>query len=625
MTEKAFKNFKEIQTLPSIEEKQKAWMKDYQGLSCSRAKNGNHFDKWATEPKIYVDDKFTPLINCIGRKKNRVVIEFDEVEGEPNNPKESFEKVKGKLKEEGWGFIHSTHGSKNSDYLWVEFKRDLTSVETKNFLAWICPEGGRIDLNFTSDKKVFPVLFATHWKYPMAHELPVEFIEGKKIDYDSLEIPNKQFSLREVNKNGFKYKTYSEVLANKKREEEVEPKYNLIWDDDLATHEIEEKEWLIDGLIPRSGIGVWTGRRATFKTFVVMSSAYCVSSGEKFLGQYETKKGKVIYLDKENGVSIMKERSRLIKTGLGLKDSKEIGFICYSDLKIDKAMHLLAIRELIEKEKPSLLVIDTYRRAISFDENSARDVSQLFVEGLKPIIEKYYPLTIILIHHDRKSSGHGDAMEEIRGSSDLANYCDFILKNERKGENIVLNQLKNRNAPELKPISIQVDTDETDFIRFTSTGEFISKKKLKKQVCSEALILWITENQILNFKTSDAKAITSGKGIGKSLFFEGLREMEEKGLIEKTIRGEYKVNQKKLGIFGQTSLVQKRSGLTPEKKEEKQGIPSQTSLVRSPIPKGMGTKRTNSVDSPPSPNGLNGLNGLSVETIKIKSKKKEEK
>ena len=268
-----------------------------------------------------------------------------------------------------------------------------------------------------------------------------------------------------------------------------------------------------------------------------MNATYCIATGINFLNRYETKKGKIIYLDKENGIPIMKERSRMIKTGLGL-DKADVGFICFSQLKIDKNVDVWAIEELIEKHKPAMLVIDTYRRAISFDENCASDVSRLFVDVLRPIVDKHWPLSIVLIHHDRKGGGNGDEMDEIRGSSDLANYCDFILKNDRKGNDIILKQLKNRNAPEIEPITIKMTTDETEYIKF-GLGE--SKNIGVDNRCAETLLIWISKEKVTQFKTNEARKIAFAENYKKNTFFNSLCLLEENGIIIKVGRGAYDV------------------------------------------------------------------------------------
>ncbi len=208
----AFEWYEKINTLPTDIQKHREILKQYEGIPFSKASNGIHSMKWKEEQVKYSDSKYSQDINCIGRKKDRLVVEFDEVEGEPSNAEESLELSKKTLEHYGIGYIQSTHNSKNSDYLWIEFTREITEDEAKDFLAWICPEGSRIDINFCNDKKVFPVLYAKHWKYSGIRELPIEFFKGRKIDLDACKIPKQNVKVvSRVGVDGFKYETYEKM------------------------------------------------------------------------------------------------------------------------------------------------------------------------------------------------------------------------------------------------------------------------------------------------------------------------------------------------------------------------------------------------------------------------------
>ncbi len=200
----AFKNFKEIQQLETVQDKHRAWLKDYEGLFYSIAVEEKHQIKWASDKQYYYDRIWSPSINCMAGKKNRLCIEFD---GDKKVAKESLEIVYNKLKEMKIGFIRSTHKGK-TDYIWIEFDRDLTQKEKQAFLIWIAPEGSEVDLNFSSARKVFPILFAVHWKHSLQRELPVEYNEGEIIRYNELDIPIEQKIIKKVIKNkGFEYVT----------------------------------------------------------------------------------------------------------------------------------------------------------------------------------------------------------------------------------------------------------------------------------------------------------------------------------------------------------------------------------------------------------------------------------
>ncbi len=201
----AYHKFKEIEQLDSVVQKHKAWLEDYrgEGIIYSIAEDKKHKMKWSTEKKKY--NEFATEINCIGRLPNRTVIEFDDKPEE--KAKENLEKVYEKLKELGYGFIRSTHKGK-SDYLWVEFNKNMKDKEVKTFLQWICPEEAEIDLNFASSNKVFAVMFAPHWKYSYERETPIEYFEGEQIDYNSLNLKENKDKTSFEEKDGFIYHTF---------------------------------------------------------------------------------------------------------------------------------------------------------------------------------------------------------------------------------------------------------------------------------------------------------------------------------------------------------------------------------------------------------------------------------
>lgn len=212
----AFIKFKSKENL-SIEERQKEWLKDYEGLYFSIGENKFDCVKWKenkenyiysdkrfNEPILCLDGKYRSPPNKIQRHKQRLVIEFDDKKDKEKDKEKiniNIQKVKAKLKEKGWGYIESTHNGA-SNYIWIEFNRELTSKEAEQFLLWIAPEDSEIDLNFKSDNFRFPILFAEHWKYPKQRELPIEFFEGEQIDFDNLDLAPKS-KVKKINIEGY--------------------------------------------------------------------------------------------------------------------------------------------------------------------------------------------------------------------------------------------------------------------------------------------------------------------------------------------------------------------------------------------------------------------------------------
>ncbi len=270
----AFHKFKEIDKLEDTQKKHRAWLIDYEGLIYSIAIEGKHQMKWVTDAKKYQDKFWNPSINCIKGLKNRCRIEFD---GDEMKAKEHLEQTQKKLKELNIGHIRSTHKGK-SDYLWIEFNRDLKDKEKEAFLVWIAPEGSEIDLNFASSRKVFPVLYSVHWKHSFERELPIEYFEGKQIDFDSLGIKISEQKIRKIKKKtkSFEYvtgiKDASKIFTlegQAERFNEIQPLFYdrsgmfWLWDDKAKCWKISDEVDILNMIQRTTGKDVITSKSRT--------------------------------------------------------------------------------------------------------------------------------------------------------------------------------------------------------------------------------------------------------------------------------------------------------------------------------------------------------------------------
>jgi P4 family phage/plasmid primase-like protien len=203
----AFQQFKEINELEDIHLKHRAWLKLHEGLKYGRGIEGHYMkgEEW-TKTK-YKDLHYDASINLVGRLPNQLRIEFD---GEEKKAKEHLEQTILFIKEKKWGYIRSTHNGK-CDYVWVEFNKDMKDKELKIFLEWIAPEGSIIDENFASSEKIFPCMWAVHWKHSYQRELPVEFVDGEQIDFDSLKIQNPKGKRTFAKSEDFTYANFAKA------------------------------------------------------------------------------------------------------------------------------------------------------------------------------------------------------------------------------------------------------------------------------------------------------------------------------------------------------------------------------------------------------------------------------
>jgi hypothetical protein len=230
----AFEKFKDYWKDSDTVKNHRKWLQDYEGMVYSIAVEEKHTMQWKKEAKKYYDKLWRPQINCIKELPNRIRIDFDDKDdkGEKDKKKikENVEKVLQVIKGNGWGYIVSSHQG-SSDYIWLEFTRMLTDEEKEAFLVWIAPEGSEIDLNFASSKRVFAVMFASHWRHQYK-ELPLEFVEGGQINYDSLHLKIQKTSKSKqktiTKEEPFQYKTFVKEVKTQIPPDKLKEIYNRI-------------------------------------------------------------------------------------------------------------------------------------------------------------------------------------------------------------------------------------------------------------------------------------------------------------------------------------------------------------------------------------------------------------
>jgi len=161
-------------------------------------------------------------------------------------------------------------------------------------------------------------------------------------------------------------------------------------------------EWLIEPLCVRGNMTMIAGREGLGKSMLGLAAAAAMGNGTPIAGM-ETKPGRVLVVDAENGEHEAHRRVR----GLEFKG----GSLVYVEADGFSLRHdLSALVELIERHRPDLLVLDSFRAlAPGLDENDSARVD----EALTPLRNAIRALdtACLLLHHTGKG-GH-----EYRGST----------------------------------------------------------------------------------------------------------------------------------------------------------------------------------------------------------------
>ncbi len=201
-------------------------------------------------------------------------------------------------------------------------------------------------------------------------------------------------------------------------------------------------QWMVDGLLPESGLAVLYGPSGTGKTFLALDLAMTVSGKKTKWAGRSVFGGSVIYapLEGENGIQnriSAYTRSQKVDNSLWIARRPIL-----LDQKSDILGPLVSCQEYIGKDAPQIrmLVLDTLARFMSgHDENNSSDMSRA-IRALENISRQLRCL-VLVVHHSGKDGDRGP-----RGHSSLRAAASTVLKVKKTKDSYRLELEKQRDG-----------------------------------------------------------------------------------------------------------------------------------------------------------------------------------
>jgi RecA-family ATPase len=329
--------------------------------------------------------------------------------------------------------------------------------------------------------------------------------------------------------------------------ENIKDRFNIMSADELINSDIPEQRWIVKDLIPEQSIIMWTGQKASFKSFFNKYLGICIATGTKVLDTYEVvRKGTVLYIDEENGNRRLKARITKICNGLEINTEELIDFhsVIKQGFKLDETNKttMKLLEHIIIHYKPIFIVFDSLVRMMTGDENSSQDVRKIY-NNLSPLMEKYN-CAFSLIHHSCKD-GKG-----FRGSGDFEFMADktfFVGRNKKSRTDFVITQEKERDNEFVNKIGFTA-LDSEDHTAINIENSFVEPDFEEEKDVSviedyaNKLIEAIKANKISVFKTKEAKTLLDAQGLtAYDTQTKAIKYLRKNHIIEKQTRGVYKV------------------------------------------------------------------------------------
>ena len=226
---------------------------------------------------------------------------------------------------------------------------------------------------------------------------------------------------------------------------------------ELATVQ-KQNRWLINGLWAASGVGVIGGSPKSGKSWLGLELAVSVATGTDCLGRFAIEQpGTVIVYLAEDALHMVRERlvSLCIHHHWSI-DNLDVLVITAPCVRLDREDHIQKLEQTVKTYKPKMLLLDPFVRLHTVDENNAQEVARI-LNRLR-ILQRTYELSIIIVHHTRKSGSQRQSGMALRGSGDFWAWGDsnLYVTSQVKCQRLVV---EHRAAPAPEPLTFSLGGD----------------------------------------------------------------------------------------------------------------------------------------------------------------------
>ncbi len=204
-----------------------------------------------------------------------------------------------------------------------------------------------------------------------------------------------------------------ESVATTPKEKTQHPENGTYTLSELMALEIPDPEFIVDRLLSEGQNAILAGRPGIGKTLLAIQLAIHIAAGKDILGRKVKRPYKVLFVDCENGIAVIKSRLGKQLTGSQLSNSEQQlvndnfiytatdnGDLKFLSLSDDKGFTTL--NNYIDKYKPEVVILDCLGRVFTKKETDEEQI-KFFVNELEKCCKKNTSIkSILLLHHVTK-------------------------------------------------------------------------------------------------------------------------------------------------------------------------------------------------------------------------------
>jgi hypothetical protein len=219
----------------------------------------------------------------------------------------------------------------------------------------------------------------------------------------------------------------------------------------------DEQRWLVTGLWSEQAVGIVGGEPKCCKSFLALDLAVSVASGTPCLRHFPVPHpGRVLLYAAEDALHVVRRRLEGICAAAGCQlRNLDVQVITVPTLRLDLSADAEALERTVQQLKPRLLILDPFVRLHRIDENASGEVAPLLAYLRE--LQRRHALSVLVVHHAKKSSGRIRAGQALRGSSEFHAWGDSNLYLRRSLNSLTLT-IEHRAAASPPTLTLELQT-----------------------------------------------------------------------------------------------------------------------------------------------------------------------
>jgi hypothetical protein len=307
---------------------------------------------------------------------------------------------------------------------------------------------------------------------------------------------------------------------------------------DLLTGKLVVPDDVISGVLHSAGKMVCGGASKSNKTWLLIDTAVSVATGTDWLGKFQTKRGRVLYINLEIQSAFFAKRLRAICDQRQLKIEK--GWLRVWNMRGHAADLSKLLPQMLGRIRPNeydLIIIDPIYKALGTrDENKAGDIASLLNE-VEALAMHSGAAVAFGAHYSKGNQASKQSIDRIGGSGVFARDPDSILNfTKHEADDCFTVEATLRNHPPIEPFVVRweyplFNVDSTlDPARLKQAGR-------KEQYRAKDVLALIDEPMSA---TEIVKMAYEERNIPRRRVFELLADLKASGLLKQPqTRGKY--------------------------------------------------------------------------------------